>query len=242
MLPPFHEPRSRDGSRTLLTARRVAVCRCALSRRGQQHRVLRAHVLVRLLPRLRLLLGEPGSLHVGLDFLERGHAAGDQRVDEHEMPTEPGLDRSLPRPRRQLCDGKREIGTELLPQELRCAVAVVLLEHERIGEGRGEVRILGLPGELRQCGRRIVMRARPTAIGREIEMAETDARRQRELVAVRLVPFTEFLGRRLARGGDVLSEELHLLRHTALDDRVVLVDSERERFAIENLFVHLVFD
>ena len=73
-------------------------------------------------------------------------------------------------------------------------------------------------------------------------MAETDARRQRELVAVRLEPCPELLGRRLARGGDVLGEELHLLRHAALDDRVVLVESQRERFAIEDLFAHLVFD
>ena len=73
-------------------------------------------------------------------------------------------------------------------------------------------------------------------------MTETDARRERELVVVRLVPCPEFLERRFARGGHVLSDELHLLRHTALDDRVVLVDSERDRFAKENLFLHLFFD
>ncbi len=68
-------------------------------RRGQQHGVLRAHVLVRLVPRQRLLLGEPGCFHVALDFLEIGHAAWDHGVHEHQMPAEPGLESVLARSR-----------------------------------------------------------------------------------------------------------------------------------------------
>ena len=71
-------------------------------------------------------------------------------------------------------------------------------------------------------------------------MAEADARRQRELAAVRLVPGREFLARRLARG--ILGEELYFLRHAAPDDCVVLVKAERECFAIEDFFAHSVLD
>ena len=70
-----------------------------VGRRGQQHGVLGAHLLVRLLPGKRLLLGEPCGLHVGLDFLEGRYAAGNHGVDEYEMPAETGLDRPLPRAR-----------------------------------------------------------------------------------------------------------------------------------------------
>ncbi len=73
-------------------------------------------------------------------------------------------------------------------------------------------------------------------------MAETYARRKCELVAVRRVPCPELLDCRLARGGDVFGEKLHLLRHATLDDRVVLVESECERFAIEDLLARLVFN
>jgi hypothetical protein len=100
----------------------------------------------------------------------------------------------------------------------------------------------GCPGEFRQRGCCIVTRALSAAIRREIEMAKTDARRQREVVAVRLEPCPKLFARRLARGGNVLGEELHLLRHAAFDNGVVLVESKGERFAIENLFAHLVFN
>jgi len=75
-------------------SRRFAACRCIVSRRGQKHYVPSRAVLIRLLPRERLLLGEPRLLHVGLTPRSR-HAAGNQRINEHEMPTKPGLDRSL---------------------------------------------------------------------------------------------------------------------------------------------------
>ena len=48
--------------------------------------------------------------------------------------------------------------------------------------------------------------------------------------------------RRLARGGNVLGQELHLLRHAALDDLVVLVEAHRERLAVEDLLLDLVLD
>jgi hypothetical protein len=44
------------------------------------------------------------------------------------------------------------------------------------------------------------------------------------------------------RGGHVLGEELHLLRHAALDDLVVLVEAHRQRLAVEDILLHLVFD
>ena len=44
------------------------------------------------------------------------------------------------------------------------------------------------------------------------------------------------------RGGDVLSEELHLLRHAAPDDLVVLVEPHRDRFAIEDFLLDVVLD
>ena len=46
----------------------------------------------------------------------------------------------------------------------------------------------------------------------------------------------------LVRSADILRQELHLLRHTALDDRVVLVEAHRQRFAIEDLFLHPILD
>ena len=53
---------------------------------------------------------------------------------------------------------------------------------------------------------------------------------------------SELGGRRLARGGHVLGQELHLLRHAALDDLVVLVEAHRERLAVEDLLLDLVLD
>ena len=72
-------------------------------------------------------------------------------------------------------------------------------------------------------------------------MAEADPARQRELVTVLLVPALELGSGRLARGGHVLGQELQLLRHAALDDGVVLVQSHRQRLAVEDLFLHFVF-
>ncbi len=42
------------------------------------------------------------------------------------------------------------------------------------------------------------------------------------------------------RGGDILCQELHLLRHPPLDDGVVLVEPHRQRFAIEHVLANLV--
>ena len=53
---------------------------------------------------------------------------------------------------------------------------------------------------------------------------------------------SEFVRRRLARGGHVLGQELHLLRHAALDDLVVLVETHRERLAVEDLLLDFVLD
>ena len=41
---------------------------------------------------------------------------------------------------------------------------------------------------------------------------------------------------------DVLGQELHLLRHAALDDRVVLVEAHRQRLAVEDFLLHAILD
>jgi hypothetical protein len=41
-------------------------------------------------------------------------------------------------------------------------------------------------------------------------------------------------------GSDVFGEELHLLRHAALDDLVIFVQAHRQRFPIKNLLAHPV--
>ena len=43
----------------------------------------------------------------------------------------------------------------------------------------------------------------------------------------------------LAQGGHILGEKLHLLRHAALHDGVVLVQAERQRLAVEDLLADL---
>src|SRR5262249_55485783 len=77
---------------------------------------------------------------------------------------------------------------------------------------------------------------------REIQVAEAQARRLRERIAVLLIPALELILRRFVRGGDVLGEELHLLRHPALDDGVSLVESQRQPLAIENFLLYPVLD
>ncbi len=47
------------------------------------------------------------------------------------------------------------------------------------------------------------------------------------------------LARRFAQRGEILGEEIHLLRHAAFDDRVVLVEAHGQRLAIEHLFADL---
>ena len=72
-------------------------------------------------------------------------------------------------------------------------------------------------------------------------MAEAHATGLRELGTILLEPALE-LGRfRLARSGHVLGEELQLLRHAALHDGVVLVQSHRQRLTVKDFFLHPVF-
>src|SRR5262245_17738045 len=56
-----------------------------------------------------------------------------------------------------------------------------------------------------------------------------------EALAVRRVPRAQLVAAGLADGRGVVGQELHLLGEAALDDRVVLVDAETERLAIEDL-------
>src|SRR5262245_52652693 len=131
-------------------------------------------------PRQPLLLTGPRGPHIRLHLLEGRYAAGNHGVDIDEVPAEAGLDRSLPRTGGEPLDGLRELRPELLAEVVRRTVAVVVLEHEGIGERRGELRILGLSGELRQCLRCVVVCARPAAIRRKVEMAEAEPAGLRE--------------------------------------------------------------
>src|SRR4030095_12259748 len=73
-------------------------------------------------------------------------------------------------------------------------------------------------------------------------MTEAPLRRLRDGRAVLLVPGPELRGGGLARGGHVLGQELHLLRHAAPNDLVVLVEAHRQRLAVEDLALDLVLD
>ena len=214
----------------------------ALRGRGQQDGVLRAHRLVGLAPGLRLLIGQPCRLHVRLHLLERRHAAGNERVDEDQVPAEARLDRALPRPGLQPDDGLREPRPEVLRQLLGRAVTVVLLQHGGIAETAGTLGVDGLAGERRQCRGRVVARAHAATVGREVELAEGHPARKRERLAAAFEPRLELGAGRLVRSGHVLGKELHLLRHATPDDRVVLVEPECQRLAVQHLLLHLVLD
>ena len=55
-------------------------------------------------------------------------------------------------------------------------------------------------------------------------------------------PRFEFRSRGLVSVGYVLSKELHLLRHAALDDVVILIEAHGQRLAIEYFFAHAILD
>ena len=199
-------------------------------------------VLVRLLPGQRLLLAEPCGPDIGFDLLEGRDAAGDHGVHEHQVPAEAGLDRPLPGSRCEPGDGQRKLRPHFLAEKFRRAVAVVLLEHERVGERVRALRVDRLTGELRQRLLCIGSRAGAAPVGREVQVPEAQARRLRELGAVLLEPALELGRRRLARSGHVLGQELHFLRHAALDDLVVLVEAHCKRLAVKNFLLNLVLD
>src|SRR5262245_22884154 len=158
------------------------------------------------------------------------------------MPTVARFDRSLPRTGGKLGDCKREFRPELLGQTLRPALTVVVLEHETIGERRGEPRGLGLTSQLRKRMRRIVACPGTPPVRREIQVAEAEAGRLRERITVLLIPALELVLRRFVRGSDVLCEELHLLGHPTFDDGVALVEPERQPLAVENFLLHPILD
>ena len=72
-------------------------------------------------------------------------------------------------------------------------------------------------------------------------MAEAVAAGQGELVAVFLEPGFELRGGWLVSSGHIFGEELHLLRHAALDDGVVFIQTHGQRLAVEDLLANLVF-
>ncbi|EXI78895.1 MAG: hypothetical protein AW10_02722 [Candidatus Accumulibacter appositus] len=73
-------------------------------------------------------------------------------------------------------------------------------------------------------------------------MTEAQPFRHRELVAVLCIPGPQLLGARLLGRRQVLGDELHLLRHAAFHDLVVLVEAHGQRFPIEDLLANPVFD
>ena len=63
--------------------------------------------------------------------------------------------------------------------------------------------------------------------------------RHREARRILLEPGLEFLAVGFTQGGKILGKKLHLLRHAALDNGVVLVQAERQRLAVEDLLAYL---
>jgi hypothetical protein len=79
-------------------------------------------------------------------------------------------------------------------------------------------------------------------VGREIQMAKRDAPQQREPLRVPREPRLEFVVRRLPQLGHVLEEELHLLDQPAPDDRIIFVQAECQRLAVEDLLADVALD
>ena len=73
-------------------------------------------------------------------------------------------------------------------------------------------------------------------------MAEAHSRGLLEQLRVLVEPGLELRVGRPMRRRHVLGEELHLLRHAAADDLVVLVEPQREPLAIKNLLLDLGLD
>ena len=73
-------------------------------------------------------------------------------------------------------------------------------------------------------------------------MAEGGAIRERKFLRILRVPIFEFLSAGLVCGRYVLGEELHLLRHAALDDGVVLIEAHRQSLAVENFLANESFN
>ena len=203
------------------SARRGRRGRRRLGRAGQQHRVaLRASSCT--------------TSAQASAFCSRSHAARTSASTSSKAGTRPGTavstnTRCQPKP--DSMGPCHEPGAQLGHREReRCAripcpgtpgaVAVVVLEHEGVGERRRRAwASTGWPASLASACCRIVARARAAPVGREVQVPEAQPRRLRELGAVRLEPGLQLVGRRLARRGHVLGQELHLLRHAALDDR-----------------------
>src|SRR5216117_4298353 len=108
------------------------------------------------------------------------------------MPPKAGLDRPLPRTDWEFRNRQGELRAEFLAEKVRPAIAVILLEHERVRRRPGEFRVFGLAGKLRQRLHRVVTRVRRAAIGGEVEMPEADMGWHRELFRVLRVPALEF--------------------------------------------------
>src|SRR5438876_236033 len=184
--------------------------------------VASSHRVVRPLSDRGALVFDPSRLDVRLDLFEGRYARRRCRVDPHEMPAVTGLDRPCPGAGRHLEQRPGEGRPERLGHVVERAIAVVVLEHERISGRRRLRRVPGLAGNLLEHPRRVVSYPRPSAVGREVELTERGACELREPLRILGEPRPELVGRGLAQRRHVLEEEFHLLRHPALDDRVVL--------------------
>src|SRR4029077_9904760 len=93
-----------------------------------------SHGLEHLALGLGALLIHPYGLDRRLDLLEGRHPAGTLRFDPHQMPTQSGLDGSLPlslvESRQRLREARPEYAGNLIGRPL----GVKVLEHERVGE------------------------------------------------------------------------------------------------------------
>ena len=156
------------------------------------------------------------------------HAAGRQRLDEDEVPAVAGLDRPLPGAG---LSARRAPGRTPDRTPWRAARAsdrpVVVLEHER--DRRAPSPPASPRARRRACSSAVAASSRARGsppVGREVEVTEGDrgpAARSGPCSCSNHVLSSSAV--RLVRIGDVLGEELHLLRHPPLDDGVVLVEA-----------------
>src|SRR5664280_2035218 len=171
-----HESRSQrslaGGCRYLFLRRRIRSLHGPLfGRSGQQDRVFVTHLRISLLPGLFLLLGEPSGFHIRFHLLESRDSSGNDGVDKNQVPTIARFDRPLPRSGFELLEGHDELGTEFLGQRVGSAVAVIVLEHELVGERGGELGVFGLAGDLSQGLSSVVLSVLSTVVRRKIKMA-----------------------------------------------------------------------
>ncbi len=99
-----------------------------------------------------------------------------------------------------------------------------MFQQERITQRRDIGLVAGLV-QLREQLRGVAREVFAVSLGVEIDVAERELPLHAKRVGVRFQIRTQLVVGRLARGGDVIGDELHLLPQPAADDRVVLVQT-----------------